>query len=186
MLSVLRTLRYAIGIVAASVLSTSSGLAADLENTIYLDLKFGRVVIELRPDLAPKHVAQIKRLARKGFYDGLNFHRVIPGFMVQGGDPRGDGTGGSGTNLPAEFSRERHVRGVMSMARARNPDSADSQFFIMLGDAPHLDGKYTVWGKVVSGMDHVDKIRKGDPAQNGMVRNPDKIMQMRVAADVKK
>jgi peptidylprolyl isomerase len=159
--------------------------AADLENTLYMDLKDGRVVIEMRPDLAPRHVTQIKRLTRDEFYDGLVFHRVIDGFMVQGGDPEGDGTGGSGKRIRAEFSDEKHVRGVVSMARSSNPNSADSQFFIMLGPAPYLDGKYTIWGKVVSGMEFVDKIKKGDYSQNGKVSDPDKIIRMRVAADVK-
>ncbi len=161
--------------------------AADPENTLVMDLAEDqcRVVIEMRPDLAPKHVARIKELARKGFYDGLAFHRVIDGFMVQGGDPMGNGTGGSGQNLPAEFSNEKHVRGTASMARAADPNSADSQFFIMLGAAPHLDGKYTVWGKVTEGMDCVDKIEKGSAARNGAVANPDHIATMRVAADVK-
>jgi peptidylprolyl isomerase len=174
-------------LLAALVAASLSGAAdaADLENTLYMDLKDGRVVIEMRPDLAPKHVAQIKRLTRKGFYDGLVFHRVIDGFMVQGGDPDGNGTGGSGNTLPAEFSDEQHLRGVTSMARSRNPDSADSQFFIMLGRSPHLDGSYTIWGKVVSGMDFVDNIKKGDSRRNGAVSNPDKIVRMRVAADVK-
>lgn len=160
--------------------------AADMENMLYLDLEHGRVVIELRPDLAPKHVERIKELARKGFYDGLTFHRVIDGFMVQGGDPQGNGTGGSGQNLPAEFSAERHVRGILSMARSQHPNSADSQFFIMLGDAPFLDHKYTVWGKVTSGMEYVDKIKKGDKRRNGSVDDPDKIVRMQVAADAEK
>ncbi len=174
-------------LLAALVAASISGAvdAADLENTLYMDLKDGRVVIEMRPDLAPKHVAQIKRLTRKGFYDGLVFHRVIDGFMVQGGDPRGTGTGGSGNTLRAEFSDERHVRGVTSMARSRNPDSADSQFFIMLGQAPSLDGAYTIWGKVTSGMNFVDNIKKGDQRRNGAVTDPDKIIRLRVAADVK-
>ncbi|MGE0714496.1 MAG: peptidylprolyl isomerase [Alphaproteobacteria bacterium] len=159
--------------------------AADLENTLYLDLKDGRVVIELRPDLAPNHVARIKELARQGFYDGIVFHRVIDGFMAQTGDPKGDGTGGSGKKLKAEFSRERHVRGTTSMARASNPDSADSQFFIMFAPSTHLDGQYTVWGKVTEGMEFVDMIKKGSSAANGAVTNPDRIIRMRVAADVK-
>ncbi len=171
--------------VCAVALAGVQARAADPENTLYMDLKDGRVVIELRPDLAPKHVARIKELTRKGFYDGLKFHRVISGFMAQTGDPRGDGTGGSGQRLPAEFSKERHVRGIVSMARSSSPDSADSQFFIMLANSPHLDGQYTVWGKVVSGMEFVDKIKKGDPNNNGTVANPDKIVKMRVAADVK-
>lgn len=160
-------------------------MAAEPENTLYLDLKYGRVVIELRPDLAPNHVKRIKELTRQGFYDGLKFHRVIAGFMAQTGDPRGDGTGGSGQKLKAEFSREPHVRGTLSMARAQNPDSADSQFFICFADAPFLDGKYTIWGQVVQGMEFVDKIKKGSGANNGAVSNPDRIKQMRVAADVK-
>ncbi len=163
-----------------------TAMAADLENTLYLDLTYGRVVIAMRPDLAPKTCEQIKRLVRQGFYNGLTFHRVIDGFMVQTGDPRGDGTGGSGHPLKAEFSNEKHVRGVVSMARTSDPDSADSQFFIMLGDAPYLDGKYTIWGKVVSGMEFVDKIKKGDSARNGMVVNPDRIVKMQVAADAEK
>tara|TARA_Y100001936_G_C16005333_1_gene630328 strand:+ start:696 stop:1256 length:561 start_codon:yes stop_codon:yes gene_type:complete len=178
------TLR-ALGI-CALLLATTMGaaMAADLENTLYLETKDGRVVIEMRPDLAPKHVARIKELARQKFYDGITFHRVIDGFMVQTGDPDGDGTGGSGQNLPPEFSSEKHVRGVVSMARAASPASADSQFFIMLGDSEWLDNKYSVWGKVTSGMEHVDKIKKGDEARNGSVSNPDKIVTMRVAADV--
>jgi cyclophilin family peptidyl-prolyl cis-trans isomerase len=158
---------------------------ADLENTLYLDVPAGRVVIELRSDLAPNHVARIKELARQGFYDGIAFHRVIEGFMAQTGDPRGDGTGGSGKKLKAEFSKEKHVRGTASMARAQSPDSADSQFFICFKPAPYLDGKYTVWGQVVSGMEHVDAIKKGDAADNGSVSDPDRIVKMQVAADAK-
>src|ERR1700744_2968611 len=141
---------------------------ADLENTLYLDAPKGRVTIELRPDLAPGHVARIKELVRQGFYDGLKFHRVIPGFMAQTGDPKGDGTGGSGKKLKAEFSKAPHVRGTVSMARAASPDSGDSQFFICFAPAPFLDGQYTVWGKVTSGMENVDKIKRGEP-----VRDPD-------------
>jgi peptidylprolyl isomerase len=156
-----------------------------MEDTLYLDLASGRVTIELRPDLAPGHCAHIKALARRGFYDGVVFHRVIDGFMAQGGDPTGTGTGGSGQNLKAEFSAEKHVRGTCSMARASDPNSADSQFFIMFAPTPSLDGQYTVWGKVTSGMEHVDAIKKGDSRRNGMVENPDKIIKMQVAADVK-
>ena len=175
----------AVGIFALLLATTmGAAMAADLENTLYLETKDGRVVIEMRPDLAPKHVARIKELARQKFYDGITFHRVIDGFMVQTGDPDGDGTGGSGQNLPPEFSSEKHVRGVVSMARAASPASADSQFFIMLGDSEWLDNKYSVWGKVTSGMEHVDRIKKGDEARNGSVSNPDKIVTMRVAADV--
>ncbi|MGQ9366065.1 peptidylprolyl isomerase [Azospirillum sp. A39] len=160
-------------------------LALDPENTLYLDLKDGRVVIELRPDLAPNHVARIKELTREGFYDGVVFHRVIDGFMAQTGDPTGTGTGGSGKKLKAEFSKEPHVRGTLSMARAADPNSADSQFFIVFEDAPHLNGQYTVWGKVVEGMEFVDQIKKGSPGRNGQVSDPDKIVKMQVAADAK-
>ena len=160
--------------------------AADPENTLYLELKDGRVVIELRPDLAPKHVARIKELVREGFYDGVVFHRVIGGFMAQGGDPDGTGTGGSGVNLAAEFSSEPHVRGTLSMARARHPDSADSQFFIVLARARHLDGQYTVWGKVTEGMEFVSNIKKADRSDpSGTVEDPDKMIRVQVAADVK-
>ena len=159
-------------------------MAADLENTLYLEVPAGRVVIEMRPDLAPKHCAQIKELVRKGFYDGIVFHRVIEGFMVQTGCPRGNGTGGSGKHLKAEFSKEKHLRGVCSMARAQDPNSADSQFFIMLDNTPSLDGQYSIWGKVTSGMEFVDAIKKGSPSRNGSVTDPDKIISFKVAADV--
>jgi peptidylprolyl isomerase len=158
-------------------------MSADLENTLYLDVPAGRVVIALRPDLAPNHVARIKELVRQGFYDGIAFHRVIDGFMAQTGDPRGDGTGGSGQKLKAEFNSGKHVRGTASMARAQSPDSADSQFFICFDDASFLDGKYTVWGEVTSGMEHIDAIKKGDQARNGSVSDPDRIVRMQVAAD---
>jgi cyclophilin family peptidyl-prolyl cis-trans isomerase len=152
---------------------------ADLENTLYVDLPKGRVTIELRPDLAPQHVARIKELAREGFYDGTPFHRVIEGFMAQGGDPTGTGTGGSRKpNLKAEFSKEKHTRGTCSMARSSSPDSANSQFFICFGEAPWLDGQYSVWGKVTQGMEIVDALKRGEP-----VRDPDRIIRMRVAAD---
>lgn len=156
--------------------------AGDLENTIYLDLKDGRVVIELRPDLAPNHVARIKELTRQGFYDGLKWHRVIDGFMAQTGDPKGLGTGGSGKNIDAEFSEESHVRGTVSMARSQKPDSADSQFFIVFAPSKWLDGQYTVWGEVTEGMDHVDQIKKGED-NSGRVEDPDAIVRMQVAAD---
>ena len=157
----------------------------DKENTLYLDLKDGRVVIEMLPNAAPKHVARIKELVRQGFYDGIVFHRVIDGFMAQTGDPLGTGMGGSGKKLAAEFNSEPHVRGTVSMARAMDPNSADSQFFICFADARFLDCQYTVWGKVVSGMEFVDKIKKGDPNRNGVVSNPDKIVKMLVATDEK-
>jgi peptidylprolyl isomerase len=155
----------------------------DPENTLYLELKDGRVVIQLFPDQAPNHVARIKELAREGFYDGIVFHRVIDGFMAQTGDPTGTGMGGSGKKLAAEFNNVRHERGTCSMARAQDPNSADSQFFIVFQSAPHLNGQYTAWGQVVSGMEHVDKIKKG-AGGNGVVDDPDKIESMRVAADV--
>ncbi len=161
-------------------------MATDLENTIYLDVPAGRVVIAMRPDLAPATCAQIKALVRRGFYNGLTFHRVIDGFMAQTGDPKGDGTGGSGHPLKAEFSQEKFVRGTVAMARTSDPDSADSQFFIMFAPAPSLDGKYTIWGEVTSGMEYVDQIKKGEPAVNGAVSNPDKIVKMQVAADTQK
>lgn len=156
-----------------------------LENTIYLDLKDGRVVIELRPDLAPKTVKRIKELTRQGFYDGVKFHRVIEGFMAQTGDPTGTGMGGSGQKLKAEFSREPHARGAVSMARAMDVNSADSQFFIVFSISNFLDGQYTVFGKVTQGMEFVDKIKKGDRGDNGLVADPDVIVKMQVAADVK-
>ena len=158
----------------------------DPENTIYLDLKQGRVVIELLPDIAPHHVERIKTLARKGFYDGTPFHRVIEGFMAQGGDPTGTGTGGSDLpNLKAEFTNKRHfLRGTCGMARSSSPDSANSQFFIMFAPAPHLDGQYTIWGQVVEGMQFVDEIKRGSGG-SGTVSDPDRIIHMRVAADVK-
>ena len=155
-------------------------MAADPENTLILTLDTGPVTIALRPDLAPGHVGRIKELAREGFYDGVVFHRVIAGFMAQGGDPTGTGTSGSKKpDLKAEFSKEPHVRGVCSMARTSNPNSANSQFFICLDDATFLDNQYTVWGEVVDGMDAVDALPKGEPP-----RTPGKIVTARVAADV--
>ena len=167
-------------------ITATSLRAADPENTLYLDLKYGRVVIEMRPDLAPNHVKRIKELVRAHFYDGNVFHRVIAGFMAQTGDPTGTGMGGSGQNIKAEFSSAHHVRGTVSMARANDPDSADSQFFICFADAPFLDGKYTIWGQVVQGMEFVDQITKGGD-DNGIVPEDqrDKIIKMQVAADVK-
>ena len=158
---------------------------ADLENTLYLDAPQGRVTIELRPDLAPGHVARIKELTRAGFYDGLKFHRVIEGFMAQTGDPRGDGTGGSGKKLKAEFNAANFLRGTVGMARANDPDSGDSQFFICFEPAPFLDGKYTIWGQVTSGMEAIDAIKRGQ-GQSGSVTNPDTIVKMQVAADADK
>ena len=152
----------------------------DPENTLVIETTKGRVVIAMRPDLAPGHVAHIKKLAREGFYDGIVFHRVIDGFMAQTGCPRGTGTGGSDyPDLKAEFNAEPHVRGTASMARAQNPNSANSQFFICFADARFLDRQYTVWGKVVEGMDNVDKIKRGEP-----VRDPDKMLSVKVMADI--
>ena len=151
---------------------------AATENTLILETTQGSVTIEMRPDLAPNHVARIKELVRQGFYDGIVFHRVIEGFMAQTGCPQGTGTGGSGKKLKAEFNKEPHVRGTASMARAANPDSGDSQFFICFDDATFLNGQYTVWGKVTDGMENVDKIKRGEPVQN-----PDKIVRAHMAAD---
>ena len=154
-------------------------MTTDAENTLLLTTDTGLVTIKLRPDLAPGHVERIKELAREGVYDGVVFHRVIPGFMAQGGDPTGTGSGGSKKpDLKAEFSNARHDRGVCSMARTNFPHSANSQFFICLDDATFLDGQYTVWGEVIDGMDHVDALPKGEPP-----RQPGKIVSMKVAAD---
>jgi peptidylprolyl isomerase len=162
-----------------------SDTTLDPENTLYMDIKPGRVVIQLRPDIAPSHVQQIKTLVRRGFYDDTPFHRVIEGFMAQGGDPTGTGTGGSDLgNIPAEFTREvKFERGTCGMARTADPNSANSQFFIMFAPASHLDGQYTIWGQVVQGMEFVDAIKRG-AGGSGSVRDPDRIVQLRVAADV--
>ena len=162
--------------------ASSAAQAADPENTLLIDLSSGgTVTIELYPDVAPKHVARVKELARDGFYDGIIFHRVIPGFMAQTGDPTGTGMGGSKRgNLMAEFSKKPFERGTVGAARSQNPNSADSQFFICFASAPHLNGQYTVWGKVIDGMEYVDKIAVGEPPAN-----PDKMVKVRVAADVK-
>lgn len=155
----------------------------DAENALLLKLKDGDVVIEMYPDVAPNHVARIKELVRQGFYNGLKFHRVIDGFMAQTGCPYGNGTGGSGKKLKAEFNRVPHKRGTVSMARSMLPDSADSQFFICFADCPWLNGQYTVWGEVTSGMEYVDMIKKGDGA-NGAVSSPDEIISLCVIADI--
>ncbi len=179
MKKLLLSLVLALGMIATSAFAADP--ASDPQNTLYLDLKDGRVVIQMRPDLAPKHVARIKELVRKHFYDGLVFHRVIEGFMAQTGDPTGTGMGGSGQNIPAEFSAEPFVRGIVGMARAQDINSADSQFFLMFADNSSLNNQYTVWGKVTSGMEFVDKIRRGEPPAN-----PDKIVKMQIAADADK
>ncbi len=184
-----RTLLSAIAgatFLAAGAAFAAGPAANDPENTLILTLKDGKVVIRLRPDIAPKHVERLKTLARKGFYDGLKFHRVIDGFMAQTGDPRGNGTGGSDLpNLPAEFNPMPFERGTLGMARSQSPDSANSQFFIMFTNGSFLNGKYTAFGEVVSGMEFVDMIKKGDKATNGTVVDPDKILKLQVAADVK-
>lgn len=164
------------------LMSTVSTQALNLENTLYLELKDGRVVIELLPNIAPLHVKRIKELVSQKFYDGIVFHRVINKFMAQTGDPTGTGTGGSGQKLKAEFSKEKHLRGIVSMARANDPDSADSQFFIVLADSTYLDNQYTVFGKVISGMEFVDKIKKGQD-NSGIVDNPDRIISMHLATN---
>ena len=167
------------------LLFINNAMAEDLTNIVYLELKDGKVVIEMKPDHAPKHVKRIKELISEKFYDGLKFHRVIDGFMAQTGDPRGDGTGGSGQNIAAEFNSLPHIRGTVSMARAQDPDSADSQFFICFQESSFLDGQYTAWGQVTEGMEFVDKIKRG-AGSNGMVDDPDKIISMRLAEEVKK
>ncbi len=156
----------------------------DAENTLIIMLKDGPVIIKMLPDAAPNHVARIKELAREDFYDGIVFHRVIDGFMAQTGDPTGTGTSGSGKKLKAEFNDVKHKRGVVSMARASSPDSADSQFFIVFKNSPFLNNQYTAWGEVVLGMEYVDMIKKGDPDANGSVSDPDKMLRVEVAADV--
>jgi cyclophilin family peptidyl-prolyl cis-trans isomerase len=174
----------AVVLFAAAVLPAAAQQPpSDPQNTIHLDTKDGRVVIRLRPDLAPKHVERIKTLAQRGFYNGIVFHRVIGGFMAQTGDPTGTGRGGSDLpDLPAEFTPTPFKRGSLGMARSTNPNSANSQFFICYEGCGGLTGQYTLFGEVVSGMDVVDKIKKGDPAANGQVSNPDKIVRMQLAA----
>lgn len=162
------------------IMTTSTAEAQDLENQLYIDLKDGRVVIDLLPNIAPQHVDRIKELTREGFYNGIVFHRVIEGFMAQTGDPTGTGTGGSGEKLRSEFSDEPFVRGIVGMARSQNPHSGDSQFFICFGDAQFLNNQYTVWGKVSSGMEFVDAIERGEPPAD-----PDKMIKVQVASDVK-
>jgi peptidylprolyl isomerase len=182
-----RLLVTLLALVATAAVAQNLPAGLDPQNTILLDTANGRIVIKLRPDLAPKHAERIKTLAREKFYDNAPFHRVIPGFMAQTGDgSRGDGTGGSKyPNLPAEFSNVPFKRGIVGMARASSPNSANSQFFIMFAEASSLNGQYTVIGEVASGMDAVDKIKKGSEANNGTVSNPDRIVRMQVAADAK-
>ena len=182
--------RAFIAAAAGAALLPATGFAQateDPQNTLFMDLKDGRVVIRMRPDLAPLHVARVKALVREHFYDGTVFHRVIDGFMAQGGDPTGTGTGGSKLpDLKAEFTNQAHfLRGTIGAARTSNPDSANSQFFICLAPAPSLDTQYTIWGQVTSGMEFVDHIKKGSASGNGMVQGPDKIIKMQIAADAK-
>lgn len=164
--------------------SAQKSKAQNSENILYIDLKYGRVVIQMLPEIAPKHVERIKNLARQKFYDGVVFHRVIDGFMAQTGDPTGTGMGGSKLpDLKAEFSDEPHIRGAVSMARATDPNSANSQFFIVTKDSRFLDTQYTIWGRVIKGMEFVDKIKKGSGG-NGQVSEPDMMLKVRVASDV--
>lgn len=175
----MKSLLILIAVMVGLMTESVEALELDKENLLYLDLPTGQVVIAMRPDVAPKHVARIKELVREGFYDGTIFHRVIPGFMAQGGDPQGTGRGGSGQKLKAEFNRLPHLRGTVSMARSSSNDSADSQFFIVLNRSSSLDNIYTVWGRVIKGMEFVDTIALGEPPAN-----PTKIVKMVVAADV--
>ena len=169
----------AVPLLLASLVMGSSGVLASEANHLEIQLDGGTVLIRLRSDLAPQHVARITELANSGFYDGVVFHRVIKEFMAQTGDPTGTGRGGSGKRLPAEFTSEPFHRGTVGMARSQHPDSADSQFFICFDDAPFLNGQYTVFGEVVAGMEHVDRIKAGDAAQNGVVENPDRMLRVR-------
>ena len=176
-------------VLSALLLSSTLSVAQanlDPQNTIYLDLKDGRVVIKLRPDLAPKHVEQVKALTKRGFYNGIVFHRVISGFMAQTGDPTGTGMGGSDLpNIAAEFSKEPYKRGSVGMARSQSPNSANSQFYLCFDGCGSLTGQYTLWGDIVSGMEFVEKIKKGSDSDNGKVTNPDKIIRMQLMADAK-
>jgi peptidylprolyl isomerase len=183
-------MRFVLGLVMALSLMAIAPVSAaepDPQNTVFMDLTSGRVVIKLRPDLAPNHVERVKELAKKGFYDNTPFHRVIEGFMAQGGDPTGTGSGGSDLpDLKAEFTPTHFVRGTIGAARTSDPDTANSQFFIMFAPNTNLDGQYTVWGEVVSGMEFVDQIKKGDANDNGLVGNPDRIVKVQLAADAKR
>ena len=153
------------------------------DNLLLMELKSGNVTIEMKPEIAPNHVKRIKQLVREKFYDGLKFHRVIDGFMAQTGDPLGNGTGGSGQNIDAEFSSAKHIKGTVSMARARDPNSADSQFFICLADVPHLDEQYTIWGQVIEGMENVDKIKKGEGNNGAVLGEPDIIISLKLKSE---
>jgi peptidylprolyl isomerase len=182
----MKRLLVAGALVLAGLVPAAAQQANDPQNTVYLDTKDGRITIRLRPDLAPKHVEQIKTLTKQGFYDGIVFHRVIAGFMAQTGDPTGTGAGKSNLpNIPAEFTQTPYKRGSVGMARSQSPNSANSQFFICYEGCGPLTGQYTLFGEVVSGMDVADKIKKGDQSNNGAVSNPDKIVKMQLAADAK-
>ena len=181
----MRTLSKLLLTIGLIMTLTDDAQAGDPENTLVMEIEHGTIVIELFPDVAPKHVARIKELTRQGFYDGVVFHRVMDGFMAQTGDPTGTGRGGSGQKIAAEFSSEPFVRGVVGMARSQNPDSADSQFFIVFDDAQFLNGQYTVWGRVAEGMEAVDAIKKAPPGrQSGEVDDPDKMISLKVQADL--
>ncbi|MFZ4125539.1 MAG: peptidylprolyl isomerase [Rickettsiales bacterium] len=181
----MRILSMILGVLMLTATAAAAQTYKDPENTLLLQLKDGTVVIQMRPDLAPKHVAQIKQLTREKFYDGIVFHRVIEGFMAQTGDPTGTGSGNSELpDIQAEFSTAKHIRGTVSMARTNDPNSANSQWFICFKPVPQLDGQYTIWGQVIQGMEFVDNIKKGNPEDNGSVSNPDKIVTLRIAADV--
>jgi len=182
MLKILCSVLVSLGLLSANANARPN--VKDPENTLVMKLKDGEVLIEMFPDVAPEHVKRIKELVRQGFYDGLKFHRVIDGFMAQTGDPQGTGMGGSGKKLKAEFNNKAHRRGTVSMARANDPNSADSQFFICFDNATFLDRQYTVWGQVISGMQYVDKIKRGT-GSNGTVHGPDTIISLKVLADVK-
>jgi cyclophilin family peptidyl-prolyl cis-trans isomerase len=174
------------GAMALAPMQSYAQASLDPQNTLYLDLKDGRVVIKLRPDLAPKHVDQVKALTKKGFYNGIVFHRVIDGFMAQTGDPTGTGMGGSELpNIPAEFTQVPYKRGSVGMARSQSPNSANSQFYLCYDGCGSLTGQYTLWGEIVSGMEFVDKIKKGASNDNGKVNAPDKIIRMQLMADAK-
>ena len=172
-------------IIFVFIISNSGGFMESEANDsiLLLELKSGVVTIEMKPDLAPNHVKRIKELVGEKFYDGLKFHRVIEGFMAQTGDPRGNGTGGSGQNISAEFNSAKHLRGTVSMARAQSPDSADSQFFICFKEAPFLDGKYTIWGQVIDGMEHVDNIKKGEGNNGEVLGEPDVIISLKLKSE---
>lgn len=185
-MALMRTFLVSLVLIVFAVSGVQAQGGLDKENILYIDLKAGRVAIQLRPDLAPKHVERVKKLTREGFYDGLVFHRVLEGFMAQTGDPEGTGSGGSKyPDLKSEFSATPFVEGTVGAARTRDPNSANSQFFICLAEAAHLNGGYTVWGNVIRGMERVHLIKLGDRRRNGLVTDPDKMLKVQVASDAK-